>query len=79
MSAILTGWRMNHLSQFYYRIDRTFAHHRLGEKYDSNIIFEQFDLLNRGDHAALVREMESFGEDIISELAQHIAEKEQDS
>ena len=78
MSAILTGWRMNHLSQFYYKITRTFAHHRLNEGYDPSIIFKQFDLLNCGDHAALVEEMESFGKDIMHQLAQHIAEKEQD-
>lgn len=66
-------WRMNKLKPLMYFIDRTFCHHRVGEKYDTKIIFEQLQLINAGKHSELVEDIISFQDVLFSEFQDWLA------
>lgn len=61
-------WLSEMLKPCFYFMTRTFAHHRLGEKYDTRKVFDQLMLLNRGNHAELMAEIESFRETLFKDL-----------
>lgn len=71
----LSSWRLSRFQGMIYKIERTFAHHRLDEVYGTHIIFEQLDHLNQGKHAELLEEMNSFCDTVMDEFDDHLARK----
>lgn len=70
-------WLSEMLKPCFYFMTRTFAHHRLGEKYDTRKVFDQLMLLNRGNHAELMAEIESFRETLFKDLETILAASEE--
>lgn len=71
----LAAWKFSRLQNLIYRIERTFAHHRLGEEYGTDIIFEQLEQINNGEHAALLEEINAFCDTVADEFDTYLAEK----
>ena len=69
------AWKFNHFQPLFYRMTRTWAHHKLGETYDTGIIFEHLDHMNQGNHAELLEQINAFGDTLMKELKQHLARK----
>lgn len=76
MAMTLEAWKTDVLKNLFYRINRTFCHYRLDEKYGTHIIFEQLEQLNHGRHEELLLAMHSFSETVMEELNQYLADKE---
>jgi len=79
-TAVLLGiafevFKGNMMRSVPHRMLRTFAHHRNGEKYDTGIIFRDLECLNRGDHEALVKEIDAFEQTVWKEFDSWVAAK----
>lgn len=79
-TAVLLGtafevFKGNMMRSVPHRMLRTFAHHRNGEKYDTGIIFRDLECLNRGDHEALVNEIDAFEKTVWKEFDSWVAAK----
>jgi hypothetical protein len=75
----LQFWRLSRFPNMFYKIERTFSHHRIGEQYGTEIIFEQLELINNGEHAELLEEMNAFCDTVLDEFDAHLAEKADNS
>lgn len=77
MKTALTAWKMSMLgTSIPYKMTRTFAHHKRGEKYDTRIIFEELEALNRGKHKELLEQFEAFEKTVLNDLDKYLNEKE---
>ncbi|MGD8499016.1 MAG: hypothetical protein PVJ86_00120, partial [Phycisphaerales bacterium] len=75
----LQFWRLSRFPNMFYKIERTFSHHRIGEQFGTEIIFEQLELINNGEHAELLEEMNAFCDTVLDEFDAHLAEKADNS
>lgn len=70
--SLIAAWKMDMFKGMFYRMTRTWAHFRLGEPYNSRIIFEQLDALQHGHHSELLQSVDDFSSLLITELREHI-------
>lgn len=75
----LQFWRLSRMPNMFYKIERTFAHHRIGEQYGTETIFEQLKHVNNGQHAELLEEMNAFCDTVLDEFDAYLAEKADNS
>lgn len=61
-------WFIELLKPTFHSMTRTFAHHRLGEKYDTNLVFEALNLINRGKHKELNDQIRAFRKTLFEDL-----------
>jgi hypothetical protein len=75
MGLLFEAWIAHRFAPAFHWMTRTFGHHRVGDKYDTNKIFDQLDRLGAGDHAALLEELEAFRDTCFSDLQARLAER----
>jgi len=68
-------WAAEFLRPCFQMMTRTFAHHRLKEQYDTNKVFHQLMLLNRGKHGELLEELGAFRQTLFDDLKAMLARK----
>jgi hypothetical protein len=76
MMHAITAWKMDTFKNMFYRMNRTFCHFRLNEKYGTHIIFEELDQLNKGRHQELLDQMNAFANQVMNDLKVHLAAKD---
>ena len=78
METAFAAWKMSMLgTALPYKMTRTFAHHRLGEQYDTSLIFKELEALNRGKHQELLEQFKAFEKTVLNDLDKYLeSEKE---
>lgn len=71
----IAAWRFHHFQPLFYRMTRTWSHHKLKEEYGTHIIYEQLMKMNGGDHEGLLTEIEEFSDTLMRELKPWLARK----
>lgn len=61
-------WFLELLKPMFHAMTRTFAHHRLGEKYDTTLVFDALNLVNRGKHKELNDQIRAFRKTLFEDL-----------
>jgi hypothetical protein len=77
MGLLFEAWIAHRFAPCFHWMTRTFGHHRVGDKYDTNKIFDQLDRLGAGDHSALLDELEAFRDTCFRDLAARLADRDQ--
>jgi hypothetical protein len=76
MGLLFEAWIAHRFAPCFHWLTRTFGHHRVGDKYDTNKIFDQLDLLGAGDHSALLDELQAFRDTCFRDLAARLADRQ---
>lgn len=72
----VAAWRFQMIPKgILYKMTRTFAHHRNGEKYDSAVIFREMEAFQHGKHEQLLSEIDSFCDMVMDEAKGWVAAK----
>jgi hypothetical protein len=79
MGLLFEAWIAHRFGPCFHWMTRTFGHHRVGDKYDTNKIFDQLDRLGAGDHSALLDELEAFRDTCFRDLAARLADRDQNA
>jgi hypothetical protein len=65
-------WLKKYFEPLFYRMTRTFTHFRAGEKYDTNIIFEQLMNMNKGEHEQLLSDLTAYRKMLFDDIPKKI-------
>jgi hypothetical protein len=69
------AWIAHRFGPCFHWMTRTFGHHRVGDRYDTNKIFDQLDILGGGDHGKLLEELQAFRDTCFEDLAARLADR----
>lgn len=72
---LFEAWVGSRFAPCFHWMERTYGHHRVGDKYDTNKIFDQLDILGAGDHGKLLEELEAFRDTCFSDLRARLADR----
>lgn len=72
---LFEAWVGSRFGPCFHWMERTYGHHRVGDKYDTNKIFDQLDILGAGDHGKLLEELEAFRDTCFSDLRARLADR----
>jgi hypothetical protein len=79
MGLLFEAWIAHRFAPCFHWMTRTFGHHRVGDKYDTNKIFDQLDRLGAGDHSALLDELEAFRDTCFRDLSARLADRDKNA
>lgn len=79
LGLLFEAWIAHRFGPCFHWMERTYGHHRVGDKYDTDKIFDQLDILGAGDHGKLLEELEAFRDTCFSDLQARLAERKKNA
>lgn len=79
LGLLFEAWIAHRFAPCFHWMERTYGHHRVGDKYDTDKIFDQLDILGAGDHGKLLEELEAFRDTCFSDLQARLAERKKNA
>lgn len=78
LKIALDGWKASFLGSVPHRMMRTFAHHRVGEKFDTGLIFRELEAVNKGKHEELIEEINAFEKTLMTDIDSWLGQTEEE-
>jgi hypothetical protein len=76
---LFEAWLGSRFRPCFHWMERTYGHHRVGDRYDTNKIFDQLDLLGGGDHNKLLEELKAFRDACFEDLSARLADRDKNA